>query len=196
MAVAIDAGDCGDVVAEATNVTELYTALRKFNPSIVVVDLSMDEPGVPDGLAMVATIQRRHPDLKVLVVTMSDSAALVDALVSFGVSGIISKNDDIGELIDAIAQCGQVGTYISKSFQYECLVQRLSQASGDLTKAEIDVLRQLSNKLSVTEIAQRRSRSVATISRQKTSAMKKLGINNSRQLHSYLSSLRGDQNGV
>ncbi|AWH29574.1 hypothetical protein C1931_11990 [Stenotrophomonas sp. YAU14A_MKIMI4_1] len=63
---------------------------------------------------------------------------------------------------------------------------------GRLTPAEIEVLSQLSNQLSVSAIAAGRSRSVATISKQKQSAMRKLGITSSHQLHVYLSQVRND----
>ena len=123
--------------------------------------------------------------------TMACGTDLVEELVSLGVSGVVSKRDDISELIYAVRHHRGVGTHVSKSFQAGHQARRLVPASRRLTRVEIDVLRQLSSGLSVKEIATRRSRSVTTVSRQKASAMKKLCITDHRQLHWYLDSLRG-----
>jgi len=182
---------CCAVVAEAADGRELIEAIEADAPDLVITDLSMGRTGSADGLALIKLLRRRYPRVKVVVLTISGSAVIVDALVGLGVSGVVSKRDDVDELLEALRNVERAGTHIGRSFQAENEVQELSLPEAELTKAEIDVLRQLANNLSVTAIAARSSRSVATISKQKTSAMKKLGLDDTRQLYAYLCALRG-----
>nr|WP_301554039.1 response regulator transcription factor [Stenotrophomonas sp. ZAC14A_NAIMI4_1] len=183
-------GRC-DVVAEVANGRDLVEAIEAESADLVITDLSMAQAGSTDGLALIKLLRRRYPRVRVVVLTISGSAVIVDALVGLGVSGVVSKRDDVDELLEALRNVERAGTHVGKSFQGEDLVPEVSLPEADLTKAEIDVLRQLANNLSVTAIAARSSRSVATISKQKTSAMKKLGLVDTMQLYTYLRSLRG-----
>ncbi|MDA5337279.1 response regulator transcription factor [Stenotrophomonas maltophilia] len=191
MSLAAVSGGCGQIVAEASNGAELMLAVEKHAPDVAVVDLNMDTPGAIDGFPLVAALRRKHPRTRVVVMTMADGPDLISALVSLGVRAIVSKRDAINEFVEAVRRSAGQSAYLSSSFQYDRIAPQLHIPSERLTTAEVEVLRQLSIHLSMTEIADRRSRSITTISRQKASAMKKLGLSNSRELHDYLNSLRG-----
>jgi len=183
-------GRC-DVVAEVANGRDLVEAIEAEAADLVITDLSMAQAGSIDGLALIKLLRRRYPRVKVLVLTISGSAMIVDALVGLGVSGVVSKRDEVDELLEALRNVERAGTHIGRSFQSEAVIPEVPPPEAELTKAEIDVLRQLANNLSVTAIAARSSRSVATISKQKTSAMRKLGLVDTMQLYNYLRALRG-----
>lgn len=191
MALAAASGGCGQIVAKVSNGAELMSAVEKYAPDVAVVDLNMDSPGAIDGIPLVAALRRKHPRTRVVVMTMADGPDLISALVSIGVRAVVSKRDAIKEFVEAIRRSAGQNAYLSSSFQYDRIAAELPIPCERLTRAEVDVLRQLSIRLSMTEIADRRSRSITTVSRQKASAMKKLGLRNSRELHDYLNSLRG-----
>ncbi len=179
------------MVAEVANGRDLVEAIEAESADLVITDLSMAQAGSTDGLALIKLLRRRYPKVRVVVLTISGSAVIIDALVGLGVSGVVSKRDEVDELLEALRNVERAGTHVGKSFQGEDLIPEVTLPEAELTKAEIDVLRQLANNLSVTAIAARSSRSVATISKQKTSAMKKLGLVDTMQLYTYLRSLRG-----
>lgn len=185
-----DGGSC-EVVGEAANGRELIEAVERQEPDMVITDLSMDVADSTDGLAMIKQIRRKHPLVKVIILTISGGPVMVDALVRLGVCGVVSKRDGIDQLMEALRNYDKAGTYVSKEFHCDELEQQIIYAHGRLTRAEVEVLRQLANNMSVSAIALRSSRSKATISKQKASAMKKLGLDDSTQLYTYLSSLRG-----
>ncbi len=191
ISLAAASSGCGQIVAEASNGAELMSAVETHAPDVAVVDLNMDAPGAIDGIPLVAALRRKHPRTRVVVMTMADGPDLISALVSLGVRAVVSKRDAIKEFVEAVRQSAGRNAYLSSSFRYDRIVAEPPIHCGRLTRAEVDVLRQLGIHLSMTEIADRRSRSITTISRQKASAMKKLGLSNSRQLHDYLNSLRG-----
>lgn len=182
---------CCEVVAEVSNGRDLIETIEAQSPDLVITDLSMGQAGAADGLALIKLLRRRYPRVRVVVLTISGSHMIIDALVGLGVSGVVSKRDDVDELLEALRNVERAGTHIGRKFQDEALVPELALPEAELTQAEIDVLRQLANNLSVTAIATRSSRSVATISKQKTSAMRKLGLVDTMQLYTYLRSLRG-----
>lgn len=182
---------CCEVIAEVSNGRDLIETIEAQSPDLVITDLSMGQAGAADGLALIKLLRRRYPRVRVVVLTISGSQMIIDALVGLGVSGVVSKRDDVDELLEALRSVERAGTHIGRKFQDEAVVPQLALPETELTQAEIDVLRQLANNLSVTAIATRSSRSVATISKQKTSAMRKLGLVDTMQLYTYLRSLRG-----
>ena len=188
--LSIERAECGRVLGEVESGDELLRCLEQMNPDVIVTDLSMRQSKT-DGLELVATLIRRHPRIKVIVVTMAAMPQMVEALIRLGVSGLVSKNDDMSELARAIRRSELAMPYIGRYFRKQAKVHALSALGARLSDTEVEVLRLMSLGLSVVDVAKRRCRSSATISRQKTNAARKLGISDHQKLHEYLASIHG-----
>jgi DNA-binding NarL/FixJ family response regulator len=95
-----------DVVGEARNGREAVTMARSLRPDLVLMDLSMPEI---DGLAATKLIAAELPDVKVIVLTASDSEASLLEAIKSGAQGYLLKNleaDDFFALLER-AQAGE-----------------------------------------------------------------------------------------
>lgn len=98
----IEARGVGEVVAQASGVDELYAILATTKCDVLVTDYSMPGSVKPDGLAMIGTIRRNHPDLHVLMLTVSNNLAILRVVVQEGVLGLVEKSSSMDELPVAI----------------------------------------------------------------------------------------------
>jgi DNA-binding NarL/FixJ family response regulator len=92
-----------EVVAEAKNGREAVTLAHQIQPEMVLMDLSMPEV---DGLAATKILSAELPQVKVIILTASESdETLFDAIKS-GAQGYLLKNleaDDFFALLDRAA---------------------------------------------------------------------------------------------
>jgi DNA-binding NarL/FixJ family response regulator len=101
-----------EVVGELNDGQELLEFLHKCVPNLVILDLSMPRIG---GLEATQKAKARHPQLKVLILTMHKSREYLEESLAAGAEGYVLKETLDQELLPAIAALRQGGTYISKS---------------------------------------------------------------------------------
>ncbi len=188
---AIEGSGVGSVVAEAATVDELLERLATHECDVLVTDLSMPGSRHADGYAMVERVCRNYPELPVLVLSMSCNVNILRMVMATGVRGMLDKAASMAELPIAIQSVHKGGTYISASLRkltVEVGVQRAFAVAGKpLSPREVEVLRLLAKGLRVKEIAVKLNRGITTISKQKSDAVRKLGIRNDVELFDFLS---------
>lgn len=89
-----------EVVGEARNGREAVTLARKLAPQMVLMDLSMPEV---DGLAATKLISAEMPEIKVVILTASETDASLFEAIKAGAQGYLIKNveaDDFVALLD------------------------------------------------------------------------------------------------
>lgn len=89
-----------EVVGEARNGREAVTLARKLAPEMVLMDLSMPEV---DGLAATKLISAEMPEIKVVILTASETDATLFEAIKSGAQGYLIKNleaDDFFALLD------------------------------------------------------------------------------------------------
>lgn len=89
-----------EVVGEARNGREAVTLARKLAPEMVLMDLSMPEL---DGLAATKLISAEMPEIKVVILTASETEATLFEAIKSGAQGYLIKNleaDDFFALLD------------------------------------------------------------------------------------------------
>jgi len=101
------------VVGSARNSTELIAFLEKNQCDVLISDYSMPGGEYGDGIALFSFIQRRYPMMKIVVLTMLDSPALLRSLLALGISCITSKSDAVSYLVPAIYAAHTGGNYFS-----------------------------------------------------------------------------------
>jgi len=88
------------ILGEAPDVPALqaWLAQAPLQPDVLLMDVQM--PG--GGPSALAALLAQHPHLRVLVLSMHDEPAIVDAMRAAGACGYVLKDDPIAELVQAI----------------------------------------------------------------------------------------------
>jgi len=186
----IESSGVGRVVGEADSAQALMTLLANQPCDLLGTDYSM--PGSPqaDGFAMIGMIRRRHPDLPVLMLSVSSNLAILRMVLDSGVLGLVDKSSSMDELPQAIQSVYRGQPYISRSLRERVDAAgswRMREGDGKpLSPREVEVLRLLGTGMTVKEISLQLHKSVSTISRQKGDAMLKLGLKGDAELFDYL----------
>ena len=150
------------------------TAEKHFNLYIVDVEL-------PDmtGIDLVKSLKLLSPDAAFIFHTIHDEFWTLRQMIKVGADGIVMKNDDPTELITAINQVMEGGSYFSKQYRLAC--QEMGQYQV-LSSREIEVLRLIADGLMTRDIADRLFVSENTIEFHRKRIMRKLDANNMAQL--------------
>ncbi len=159
-----------------SNSTDLGAALDAHSCDVLVLDYVMPGGKYGDGLVLLSFLQRRYPALRIVTITMIDNPSVLRAIQKQGVSCILSKSDATSHLVGAVHAAYVRGNYLSPSIKKLLDNVELGGATRELTAREIEVVRLFCAGYTVGEIATQLHRSKQTISSQKSSAMKKLGI--------------------
>ncbi|HEU4647678.1 MAG TPA: response regulator [Gemmatimonadales bacterium] len=99
-----------DVVGVVSSGEELEAAFEVLAPDVVVADVVMPGEG---GLAAVRHIQERHPGTRVVLLSVLDSASVIQLALSVGVQGFVAKEDAADELVPAVMAALEGTPYVS-----------------------------------------------------------------------------------
>ncbi|HEY3983518.1 response regulator transcription factor [Cedecea sp.] len=187
------------LVGSYDNSRDLIAELKVKTADVLVMDYSLS-PGDMDGLNLLKVLKQRFPGLTVLVVSALYNSATVALALRYGAKGFIGKNQPEAELIQAIRVAASGKIYIEPEMalqltqlQYSgpLMEKRESHTSQQvqqvvslaaLSPKEQEVIRCFMAGMTVTEIAEKFSRSIKTISGQKQTAMRKLGLKADHEL--------------
>lgn len=177
-----------EVTGEAADTHKLAELIDSCTCGVVVSDISM--PGIHGGSNAVPFLRRllrARPHPRLVVLTMICHAHMLTGLLHIGVSGIVDKRDAATDLIDAIEAAVAGGVYLSGQARLaiEAADTPLQLRAGVLSAREWEIFQLYVQGLAVHEIAARLQRSGKTISTQKRSAMRKLGLETESDLIDY-----------
>lgn len=198
------------VLGSYTTSQGLFSALQREPVDVVIMDYCL-RPGEMDGLNLIRGLRLRCPQAQVLVISSLYTPATVSLALRCGALGYLGKELDAEVLPQAIRKVASGQVYLHGLMAARladndvCLGELVSapvSAYGDtaikvrpsaLTVREHEVLRCCLDGQSVTDIAAKFSRSVKTISAQKQSAFRKLGLRNNNELFKSRSQFEGWQ---
>lgn len=188
-----------EILGQFTRSRDLLAALRQVKVDVVVMDFALG-PDETDGLNLIRAIKIKFPDVHLLVISATHTPATVSLALRCGASGFISKDNDPIHLQDGIRALAAGEVYLEPrmatlledrdiSTQVPGLQAKGSKSAlealvrtNDLTLREREVLRCCLAGMSVTQVAEKFSRSIKTISTQKQSAFRKLGLSSDNEL--------------
>jgi DNA-binding NarL/FixJ family response regulator len=179
------------VCGEAQSEREARAAIRKLEPDVVIVDISLAQG---DGLELVRDVHAQMPELPMLVLSMHDEMIYAERLLAAGASGYIMKQAASDQLIIALRQVLGGGTYISESLastlgNHEGERAPLPGAASDpidrLSNRELQVLSLIGRGLSSREAADALGVSVKTVESHRQSLKRKLNLITNAQLLQY-----------
>ncbi len=172
------------VVREVADGAAALAAVEETSPDVIVLDLSI--PG-PDGLEVLATVKRRRPGTKVLVLTMHADPEYVDRAVREGADGYLLKDSAVSDLVQALRAVKAGEIYYSPAVQRR-LGEILRRGSSHdrpvdrLTDREREILRLVAEGLTTKEIAARLRISARTVETHRSHLMDKLDLRSVAQL--------------
>ncbi len=138
------------MVATATQGSQLLKLVREKKPDVAIVDLGMTADSF-DPISNVRTLHELFPNVKVLILTGYDDGLWVRELVKVGASGYMLKSDDFSLSIpQAIRALHQGGKFFSPGITDKLLDNSLDDK---LTGRELSVLNLLSQGLATEAIA-------------------------------------------
>jgi len=189
--VVIEQGHRAQVIAEASTPDELLEKLRAQACDLLITDFMMPVQDQNDGLRLLERIRREHPTLPIIVVTMLNNAGLFHSMLALNIQGLLSKASMANELPAALDNVSRGKSFIADSVRHS-LLEAAGHGSDtlvalqDLSPRELEVMRLFASGSSVGAIAAHLNRSKQTVSAQKVSAMRKLGLANDAALFIYL----------
>lgn len=172
-----------EIVGEAGTVVEAVRGIEQTQPDVVLLDVHMPDGG---GLAVL----KRAPGPAYLVLSVSDAAEDVIALIRAGARGYVTKNIAGAELAEAIERVHGGDAYFSPrlagfvldAFASGPVVEEDDPAVDSLTRRELEVLRLLARGYTYKEIAQRLFISVKTVETHASNILRKTQTSNRHQL--------------
>jgi DNA-binding NarL/FixJ family response regulator len=92
----------------------LEDAVATLKPDLVVVDLSLPRGGEAN---IARCLLRRHPELRLIVLSVHDEPTIAGQLQSEGVAGFVLKRAAATDLVPAVREVLGGGTYVSPGLQ-------------------------------------------------------------------------------
>ena len=174
------------VAAEASDGEETLDLVRERDLDVVVLDLNM--PG-PTGLDVLKQLNVECPDLPVLILSVHPEDQYALRVLRAGAAGYLTKDSAPDKLVEAIRKVAGGGKYLSPAVAEQLLFQIDSDADqplhASLSDREFQVMRLLAQGMSVTEIAEKLSLGVKTISTYRARLLDKMQMNSNAELARY-----------
>src|SRR5713226_3371015 len=171
---------------EAEDARQVLTEVQNQTWDLVILDISM--PG-RSGLDLLSDLQRTHPKLPVLVLSMHAEDQYGKRVLKAGASGYMNKESAPEELIKAVRKLLGGGRYVSPALA-ETLASDLSDDAGrpaheSLSDREFEVLRNIASGKTVTQIAKALNLSVPTVSTYRARILEKMNMSTTAELMRY-----------
>ncbi len=174
------------VIGEAGDGSEAVRMVRKMQPDILILDISM--PNLR-GIEAISKIRKFDKRVKILILTMHKNEDFAYECLQAGAQGYILKEDAADELITAIQTLTRGQLYLSPSFGDSVLKELIRRRSSqDKTKYELlsirerEVLKLIAEGDSNKAIAKKLGISVRTVEHHRLSMCHKLKLNNTTAL--------------
>ena len=169
-----------ECVGVAANGEEALFSLAHVATNVVLMDLDMP---VMDGVEATQRIKTLYPEVRVIVLSMHDEAAMVKRLMEIGADGYLVKNCGRDELLLAIRGVHAGHKHFGSALLEGLLETRTENAEQhgllkDLSEREVEVLAALAEGLTNKEIGDRLFISPRTVDTHRTNLMKKLSTHN------------------
>ena len=168
-------------VNEVGSAESAYQYYQQNNPDIVIMDISM--PGM-GGLEGLRRLLARHPDARVLMLSMYEDHAYVLRTRELGAKGYLTKNSAAEELVEVVAELLRGKTYYLKdtasSGKGSSAKDKL--ATYNLSTRQFEIFCMLAEGRSVVDIARDLNLSPKTVNNHRSHILTKLQLNNSVEL--------------
>ena len=178
-----------EVVGEVGDGAALLDEVEKLSPDMVVLDIGM--PNL-SGLEGAGEIKTRHPEVKVLMLTMHKSRDYLTRALEARVDGYLLKDNAFTDLVSAIQEIREGRVYISGLLSQQLLdafskpPQSKLRVTESLTSRETEVLKLFSEGKPNKQIAEMLLISGTTVRIHMANIRKKLDVRSNTDLVRYI----------
>jgi DNA-binding NarL/FixJ family response regulator len=180
-----------EVVGNCKNALEVLDFLQNQTIDLLVTDYKMPQMS---GIELTLQLRQKYPQIKVLMLSVSEEAEMIREAFQAGVWGYMMKKSGKAELQKAIESIKNGQRYFSESVVFELMrlgmtdnipQNEISQEFNQLTEREIEIIKLIVNELSSQEIAEKLFIAPKTVETHRHNILKKLGLKNTVGLTKY-----------
>ena len=179
-----------DVIAEAEDGLEAIRCIRKLQPDLLLLDLSMPRLS---GISVMKDVKAEFPEVKILALTIHESDQYVLEAFEAGADGYCIKDASREELMLAIKSVLEgrryispnIAGYVMEGYLEERKKLKKNTAWDTITQREREVLKLLGEGHLNKEIGELLSISVKTVEKHRANIMNKLDLHNASALTTY-----------
>jgi two-component system response regulator NreC len=172
-----------EVVGEAGSVREAITETWEREPDAVLLDVHM-----PDGssLAAIPELVRRHPPVKIVVLSMDSHAADVRAAMEAGAHGFVPKVSADVEVVRALEAVVEGETFVASEAAVALVTEPDPRADEPpIAPIDVRILRLVAQGMTNREVGQALNLHPRNVERRRLDAMKVLGLHARSELVAY-----------
>lgn len=182
----ISSSDGFAVCGEAGNAAEGLSVLRKLEPDLAIIDISL--PGA-NGIELIKNIRAEFPKLPVLVLSMHDEALYALRSIRAGAQGYIMKQEALENVIRALHEIMAGRPYLSSAMSAKLITnfakggeEGKANPTDKLSDRELEILELIGKGHEVREIAYELHLSPKTVDTHRAHIKEKLNLANARQV--------------
>ena len=179
---ALLAGESEIVLLEASDAESGERVFASEHPDICVIDINL--PTV-SGFELARRIRGRDEAARIILFSMNDDPIFAARAIEVRAKGYVSKSGDPCDLVEAIRQVAQGGTYLPTAIARSIAFAGPAFAQSPLSKLtarEMEILRLLGAGKSLSEIAWLVHASYKTVANTSSIMRQKLGVRTSSEL--------------
>lgn len=172
------------IAGEAGDGREAVRLVRRENPDVAVMDISMPQF---NGLNAALELARDYRHVRLIILTQHDESQYVSEALRCGVRGYVLKNQAARDLVQAIESVCRGEVYLSPGVASAVAEAYATPrpASETLSVRERQVLQLIAEGNSTKEIAQRLGIGAKTVESHRSKLMRKLDIHDTAGLVRY-----------
>src|SRR6266480_841646 len=174
------------VCGEANNASEGIEVIRKENPDLAIVDLSL--PGA-NGIELIKNVRAEFPKLPILVLSMHDESLYALRALRAGAEGYVMKHEAMANVVQAIREVFNGRPYLSPAMAAQVITryaQRLPEGETDpvnrLSDRELEILELIGKGNEVRQIAKLLHLSPKTVETHRAHIKEKLNLASAHQV--------------
>jgi DNA-binding NarL/FixJ family response regulator len=168
-----------EVVGKATSFADATRLVEELEPELLVAETSPSDPET-DGLSWLTGIRQRFPDVKVIVLSISDDPVQINGALSAGAVAFVVKKAHPDDLAVAVRQAYEHSIFLPGSDTGNELPPASFEQIDhpDLTKRELEILRLVAEGLSNAELAKMLWVTEQTVKFHLSNIYRKLNVSN------------------
>jgi DNA-binding NarL/FixJ family response regulator len=175
-----------EVCGQAASAPEATSAVERFKPDMVVVDLSLQGGS---GLDLIKNLKTLDPFLRLLVLSMHDETLYAERALRAGALGYVMKREDSGTFLQAVHDVLQGRVFLSQAMRDRMLHNVVGGAKAashygmtHLSDRELEVFQLIGEGRTTKQIARKLHLSISTVETHRAHIKDKLRLSNGTEL--------------
>jgi len=164
------------VIGEASDGHALLHLVDHAQPQLVILDVNMPEK---DGIQCTKELRRRYPSMKIIILTMYHSHAIIQEVMLAGAHGCVLKSEGSKQLREAI------NTVLSGKTFFQNIPQKEEPVEASVSEREAEIIKLVVEGMTSHEIAEKLFISEHTVRTHRKNIFRKLNLGSHSDLVRY-----------